>query len=126
MVRILILFGGSHGSLFFQPLGAVDGQGYSLAMPGLRWREAVVNLSKKGHNADPGAYRGIALLSTVGKTPCKILSDRRGTVMEKKESISEERAGFRANRSCVDHVYALGTISQGRKNAGLRACCSFY
>ena len=42
-----------------------------------RWREGVVvNLFKKGDKADPGNYRGIALLSTVGKIFCRILNDR--------------------------------------------------
>ena len=41
-----------------------------------RSREGVVvNLFKKGDKADPGNYRGITLLSTVGKTFCKILND---------------------------------------------------
>ena len=38
--------------------------------------------------------------------------------MEKEEKTSEGQAGFRPNRSCVDHVYTLGEIIQGRKNAG--------
>ena len=34
-----------------------------------RWGEGVVvNLIKKGDKADPGNYKGKALLSTVGKT----------------------------------------------------------
>ena len=37
--------------------------------PPRRWREGVVvNLFEKGDKADPGNYRGITLVSTVGKT----------------------------------------------------------
>ena len=38
---------------------------------------------------------------------------------EKDKMTSEERAGLRPNRSCVDHVYTSGKIIQGRKDAGL-------
>ena len=68
------------------------------------------------------SYRGITLLSTVS---CKILNDRLETMLEKDEKISEGLAGFRPNRSCVDHVYTLGNIIQGRKYAGLTTYCFF-
>ena len=48
-----------------------------------------------------------------------------GTKLEKDEKISEGQAGFRPNRSCVDHVYTLGRIIQGRKDAGLTTHCFF-
>ena len=35
-----------------------------------------MNLFKKGDKANPGKYGGITILSTVGKTFCKILNDR--------------------------------------------------
>ena len=74
-----------------------------------RCREGVVvNLFKKGDKADLGNYRGITLLSTIGKTFCKSLNDRVGTMLEMEEKISEGQAGFRPNRSCVDQVYKLG------------------
>ena len=91
-----------------------------------RWREGVVvNLFKKGDRTDPGSYRGITLLSTVGKTLCKMLNDRVGTVLEKEEKISVGQAGFRTNSSCVDHVFTLGKIVQGRKGARLTTYCFF-
>ena len=84
-----------------------------------RWREVVVvNSFKKGDKADPGNYRGMTLLSAVGKTFCTILNDGMGTMMEKEEKIREGHAGFRLNRSYVDHVHTLGKIIQGRKDAG--------
>ena len=46
-------------------------------------------------------------------------------MLAKDEKISEGQAGFRPNRSCVDHVYTLGRIIQGRKDAGLTAHCFF-
>ena len=42
-----------------------------------KWREGlIVNLFKKGDREDPGNYRGITLLSVVGKVFCKIVNDR--------------------------------------------------
>ena len=46
-------------------------------------------------------------------------------MLEKEDNISEGQAGFRPNRSCVDHIYTLGKIIQGRKDAGLKAYCFF-
>ena len=52
----------------------------------------MVELFKIGNKAEPGSYMGIMLLSTVGKTFCKILNDRLGTMLEKEEKIREEQA----------------------------------
>ena len=41
------------------------------------------------------------------------------TNLEKDEKLSEGQAGFRPNRGSVDHVYTLGEIIQGRRDAGL-------
>ena len=42
-----------------------------------QWREGlIVNLFKKGDREDPGNYRGITLLSVVGKVFCKVLDNR--------------------------------------------------
>ena len=91
-----------------------------------RWREGVVvNLFKKGDKADPGNYRGITLLSTVGKLFGKMIDNRMGDMLEGKQKISEGQAGFRPDRSCVDHVYTLSKIIQGRKDAGRTTYCFF-
>ena len=92
-----------------------------------RWRGVVliVSLFKKGDKADPGTYRGITLLSTVGKTFCITLNDRMGTMIEKRDKMSEGHAGFRPSCSCVDHVCTSGKIIQGGKDAGLTKYCLF-
>ena len=83
-----------------------------------------MNLFEKGDKADPGNYRAMTLLSSVGKTFCKILNDRMGTMM-KEEEISKWQAGCRPNRACVDHVYTLGKIIQGRKDPARTTYCLF-
>ena len=80
---------------------------------------------KRGDKTDPGHCRGITLLSTVGKTFCKMLNDRVGTVLENEEKISVGQADFRTNSSCVDHVFTLRKIVQSRKGARLTTYCFF-
>ena len=46
-------------------------------------------------------------------------------MLEKDKEMSEGQAGFRPNPSCVDHVYTLRKIIQGRKDAGLTTYCFF-
>ena len=46
-------------------------------------------------------------------------------MMEKEDNICEGQAGFRPNRSCVDHMYTLDKIIQGRKDEGLPLYCFF-
>ena len=42
-----------------------------------QWRDGlIVNIFKKGDREDPGNYRGITLLSVLGKVICKILNNR--------------------------------------------------
>ena len=61
----------------------------------MKWREGlIVSLFKKGDKEDPGNYRGITLLSVVGKLFCKILNDR--LVQHLSSKIHEGQAGFRA------------------------------
>ena len=68
-----------------------------------KWREGlIVNLFKKGDKEDPGNYRGITLLSVVGKVFCKILNNR-----------------------FVDSIYTLNELVQGRMKEGKRMFAFF-
>merc|ERR1712035_290651 len=68
------------------------------------WRSAcVVPLYKgKGDKYECSSYRGISLLSIVGKVYERVLIERirKGT----EEVIGEEQCGFRRGRGCVDQV----------------------
>ena len=74
----------------------------------------IVNLFKKGDKEDPGNYRGITLLSVVGKVFCKVLNNRLVQCLDKGGVLREGQAGFRVIGSCMDDVYSLNEIVQGR------------
>ena len=45
---------------------------------------------------------------------CKILSNRLVQCLDKERALYEGQAGFRLNRGCMDNVYTLNEIVQGR------------
>src|ERR1700729_2184789 len=76
------------------------------------WRQAlIVPVSKnKGNKRDCGTYRGISLLSHVGKMFAKILEQRIRPIVE--PLLSPEQLGFRKGRGCTDAIFALRQISE--------------
>ena len=89
-----------------------------------KWRKGlIVNLFKKGDKEDPGNYRGITLLGVVGKVFCKI--DRLVRHLESAGVLHEGQAGFRAKRRCVDNIYELSELVQGRLREGKKTYALF-
>ena len=72
----------------------------------------------KGDKYECGNYRGISLMSVVGKVYGRVLIDR---VREGTEAfIGEEQCGFREGRGCVDQIFVVRQIcekflAKGRK-----------
>ena len=64
----------------------------------------------KGSPQSPDNYRGITLLSCVGKLFTAVLNERIVSFLDANGLLGEEQAGFRANYSTVDHVYTLHAI----------------
>ena len=57
-----------------------------------QWRDGlIVNIFKKGDRENPANYRGITLLSVVGKVFCKILKNRLVQCLDKKEHYMRDR-----------------------------------
>ena len=80
-----------------------------------QWRDGLIfNIFKKGDREYFGNYRGITLLIVVGKVFCKILNNRLVQCLDKEGALHEGQAGFRLNRGCMDNVYTLNEIVQGR------------
>ena len=74
-------------------------------------RDAViVVIFKKGDKSICNNYRGISLLSTVGKLFAKILLNRLTPLAE--EALPDSQSGFRPSRGTVDMIFALRQIQE--------------
>ena len=62
---------------------------------------------KKGSPEDANNYRGITLLSCIGKTFTALLNKRISVYMESSEILLENQAGFRKEHSTTDHVFLI-------------------
>ena len=81
------------------------------------WGKAViVPIFKMKDKLDCANYRGISLLSLVGKVFCSIIHSR----MKKKteEILSESQAGFRPGRSTADQLFSLRQITEKYNEIG--------
>ncbi len=81
------------------------------------WGHAViVNLFKDGDPADLGNYRGIALISCLGKLYLGLWAARLSRFADSR--LSEEQGGFRAHRSTVDQIATADDLLVRRRRAG--------
>ena len=64
---------------------------------------------------DPNKYRGITLLSIIGKTYTSILNKRIYDFVETNNILVDEQAGFRRNRSTTDQIFILTEIIRNRR-----------
>jgi exonuclease III len=88
------------------------------------WKDAEITiLFKKGDKTNCNNYRGISLMSHVGKIVAKIIAIRLYDYFEAIGVIPEEQSGFRENRACRDMIFALRRIQEeaNEKNSPLYA-----
>lgn len=77
------------------------------------WSEGyVVPLHKKGDVNNTNNYRGITLLSALGKLFTKVLNDRLTIWAEKYNVYIEAQAGFRQNMGTIDNIFVLQNVIQ--------------
>ena len=73
------------------------------------WKRGhLVKLPKKGDLSSCNNWRGIILLSIPGKVLTRIMLERLKTALDKRLRV--ERAGFRQDRSCTDHIATMRII----------------
>jgi hypothetical protein len=80
---------------------------------------------KKGSPNDPDNYRGITLLSCVGKLFTACLNERLATFLECAGILGEEQAGFRAGYSTLDHIFVLHSLIDLYISKERRMYCAF-
>lgn len=82
------------------------------------WRKAIICPILKDAQSDtriPMNYRGISLLSCIGKLYSAFLNKRLSSYLEDQDVLADEQNGFRANRSCEEHVFTLNSVIRNNK-----------
>ena len=74
---------------------------------------------------DPLQNRCITIMCCVAKIYSSILTRRLQSFLETNKILVEEQNGFRASRSCVDHILVLCTVLRNRKSLGLSTFLAF-
>ena len=89
------------------------------------WAEGLIVpiYKKKGSKGDPNNYRGVTLLSCLGKYFTSILNARFKKVSDK--LISNIQAGFREGFSTMDHVFTIVSIINLYKKMGIDLYVAF-
>lgn len=91
-----------------------------------QWQTGIITpIFKEGDKTDPQNYRGITLLNASCKIYCDILNCRLMKWLEQNEKLCDEQNGFRANRSCQDHIYALYSLLKSRLSLKLSTYTCF-
>ena len=89
----------------------------------ISWREdLIVSLFMKVDMEDAGNYRGITLLNLVGKLYSRIINNRLLKYLELNNKLHEGQGGFRIGRSCIDNIFSLSELIQGRMREGKSRC----
>ena len=80
---------------------------------------------KKGKDTDPDNYRGITLLSCLGKLFTSILNKRISQFLQNDRLLGEEQAGFRAGYSTSDHIFVMKALIDIYLQKKKRLYCAF-
>ena len=80
---------------------------------------------KRGSLNDPNNYRGISLLSCLGKLFTSIINDRLTSYFNDNNLIGQEQAGFRENHSTIDHIFVLHSVIDLYLSQKRRVYCAF-
>lgn len=87
------------------------------------WTRGIIfPILKDGDKRDTENYRGITLLSVVGKIYTHVLNTRLSKWLEKNKILEEEQSGFRGGRGCVDQLFTLVEILKNRGKKGTFCC----
>ena len=77
------------------------------------WSESIITpIHKKGPKSDPGNYRGISLINSLGKIFVSVLNSRLQHFCDEHELIDESQAGFRKDYSTTDNIFTLCALAQ--------------
>ena len=79
----------------------------------------------KGETSDPDNYRGISLISCLGKLFTMAINERLTKYLDNMGIIGDEQAGFRKNYSTMDHIFVISSLINLYKHKGKIIYCAF-
>ncbi|XP_071123308.1 uncharacterized protein [Mytilus edulis] len=85
----------------------------------------IIPVFKKGPVDDPGNYRGISLVSHVGKLFTSIINTRLTKWSEKHNIITDAQFGFKPGYGTTDAIFALHSLISKSLRSGKRFYCCF-
>ena len=93
----------------------------------ISWASGLIKpiYKNKGDEKDVDNYRAITLVRCFGKLFTSLLNSRLTVMLEENNVLSEAQAGFRADHSTIDHIFALKTIVELYLAQGRRLFCAF-
>ena len=77
------------------------------------WTIGIIKVlyKNKGDINDINNYRGITLLSCLGKLFTSVINERLYNYLTHANLLGSEQAGFRAKHPTLDHIFALQVLS---------------
>ena len=87
--------------------------------------EYIVPIFKKGDKNWASNYRGITLLSIIGKLFTRILNNRLNSWAEEYSIYVEAQAGFRKGMGTLDNIFIFNNLITHCIDNNERLCCAF-
>jgi hypothetical protein len=78
----------------------------------------IVSVHKKGEPTDPGNFRPLSMLHSIGKVFSKLINNRVMLACEEHGLLHDAQNGFRNGRRCEDHLLTLRQTLAGRLKEG--------
>ena len=77
-----------------------------------RWSVSMLKPLFKGNGSkfDPTKYRGISLMSCMGKIMCSVLNNRLSKFWEERKTLHKAQIGFKKGCRTTDHIFVLQSI----------------
>ena len=91
------------------------------------WSIGIIKVlyKNKGNINDVNNYRGITLLSCLGKLFTSVINARLYSYLTNAKILGNEQAGFRPKHSTLDHIFALHVLSNFYVNDKKQLFCAF-
>ena len=112
--------------LLIEPLGILFNDILDSGYFPSQWTEGIIiPLHKKGSHDDPKNYRGITLISCLGKLFTSIINQRLINWSTANEISTDAQFGFKSGHSTKDAIFILQNLIQKRLNNKKRLYCAF-